>query len=196
MSPKATSADEAPRPSGTSGKLVIIGIVVVALVAAVASWWFRYNATHQAAEFWGPTAAQLIRDASHVLLCRKWEGTEPTTASDDELLLPNSSTRVITRCHDVTAAPGILHLRNALLEDRSFEWPAKNQTLSDQWRWCLVFKNDAADDVVYVWFSPDLNLAANSLASSDALRVISCEPISAGLKEFFAEHFPNDPTAR
>ena len=46
-----------------SGKLVIIGIVGVALAGAGAGWWFRYNATHRAAEFWGPQAVRLIRDA-------------------------------------------------------------------------------------------------------------------------------------
>jgi hypothetical protein len=46
-----------------SGKLLIFGILTVAVLLAGASWWFRYIATHRAARFWGPEAVRLIRDA-------------------------------------------------------------------------------------------------------------------------------------
>src|SRR4051794_4880249 len=70
MPPKATTAEDLPPSSVStiSGKLLIIGILVLALVAAAASWWFRHNATHRAAKFWGPEAAILIRDAPNVEL--------------------------------------------------------------------------------------------------------------------------------
>jgi hypothetical protein len=51
-----------------SGKLVIIGILAVAVASAAASWWFRYAATHRAAQYWGPETARLIRDAPTVEL--------------------------------------------------------------------------------------------------------------------------------
>ena len=49
---------EQPSASGISGKLLIIGILTVAFLAAGTSWWFRYSATHRAATFWGPAAAR------------------------------------------------------------------------------------------------------------------------------------------
>ena len=53
-----------PRTRVVSGKLIILGILAVALLAAGISWVFRYNATHHAAGFWGSKAARLIRAIS------------------------------------------------------------------------------------------------------------------------------------
>src|SRR5262245_471220 len=98
--------------SGTSGKLVILGVVAIATVAAAASWWFRYKATHRAAEFWGSEDARLIRDAPIV------EMYEPA--------------------RDISAARGLVHLRNALLEDRSFQWPSKPVSPDVHWKQGLI----------------------------------------------------------
>src|SRR5688572_9136529 len=61
-----STAPTVPRVSKASGKLVIVFILAAAFAAAGASWWFRFNATHRAAEFWGPDVARLIRDAPQV----------------------------------------------------------------------------------------------------------------------------------
>src|SRR5438270_10988443 len=104
---KSQPPDTFPLPSTTyvSGKLVIIGVVTVSLIGAVASWLFRYNATHRAAKFWGPEAAVLIRDAPHVTVKRR-----PLTGN----FFANEV--------DVSHARGLVHLRNALLEDQDFDW--------------------------------------------------------------------------
>ena len=47
-------AESKQSTTGWSGKLLIIGILTVAFVAAGTSWWFRYSATHRVAAFWGP----------------------------------------------------------------------------------------------------------------------------------------------
>src|SRR5262245_54361840 len=99
-----------------SGKLVILGIFALAVALAGASWWFRYTATHRAAEFWGPEAARMIRDAAIVKLCslKMVRPEQPHYSA----LQPQ-----LTDCRNISALPGITHLRNALLEDRSFRWP-------------------------------------------------------------------------
>ena len=176
----------------SSGKLLILAMVAVGLAAAGASWWFRYTATHQAAAFWGPEAARLIRDAHKIVLCRVAANDKDTDSSADEILLPDDTARRVVDRRDVSAAPGITHLRNALLEDRSFRWPATSAISPVHWQWCLVFHDTSVDQVVYVWFSPDLNLATHSLAAPDSPHVVSCEPITGGLAEFFADQFSTD----
>src|SRR3989304_2712639 len=69
------------------------------------SWWFRYSATHRAAQFWGPQAAELIRDAPHVTLRSAAAAADGQDAAD----------AAVPR--DVSHAKGLTHLRNALLED-------------------------------------------------------------------------------
>ena len=84
-----------------SGKLLILGIVAAAVLLAGASWWFRYNATHRMAEFWGPDVARRIRDAKRVYISRMNRDAEGAMLTD------------YTR--DVSSAPGLTHLRAALL---------------------------------------------------------------------------------
>src|SRR5262245_61962164 len=105
--PPATDAATEPRPN-VSGKLVIIAIAVLALTAAGISWLFRYNATHRAAGFWGSTTSRNILTAPEVKLTR--------VERDSSGQVTSSATRDISRAH------GMMHLRLALLEDRSFDW--------------------------------------------------------------------------
>src|SRR5688572_29599931 len=81
-----------------SGKLVIVAILAFALAAAGASWWFRYNATHRAAKFWGPDDARRIRDAPFV-----------------ELYYINDDPDALSTIREISKAPGLTHLRHALL---------------------------------------------------------------------------------
>lgn len=155
-----------------SGKLVIITVLAIALAAAGASWWFRYNATRHAAGFWGGKIARLIRDAPHITL-------EQITRNNEGLI-----TTSVTR--DVSRSPGITHLRAALLEDKSFNWPASEKAPSTPSGWLLKFSGDSPDEVARLWFTPDLNYTFH-VVSQRKCRTVSCAPISAGLREMFTE---------
>jgi hypothetical protein len=155
--------------SSISGKLVIIGVLGVAVVGAGASWWFRYNATHRAAEFWGPQAVRLIRDAPQVTLRR----------------LRSKPSEI-----DISNAHGITHLRNALLENRSYDWPRLENSLRSQVsmpRWALIFSDPSSNENIAIQFSDDCGLA--ELVSDNARGwAISCSPIKAGLSQVFREY--------
>jgi hypothetical protein len=161
-----------PSTSAVSGKLVILGILSIAFVAAGASWWFRYNATHHAAGFWGSKVARLIRDAPHVELQQ--------ITRDEDFTLRTTVTR------DVSKAPGLTHLRAALLEDDSFEWPASDDDRPSPSAWYLRFEGDAPKEVARIYFTPDLRHTVHGI-SERQLRGVSCAPISAGLLEMFTE---------
>src|SRR4051812_15803668 len=105
MPPKANPTDDLPPSAGkaASGKLLIVGILTVAIAAAAASWWFRYSATHRAAQFWGPETARLIRDASVVEI---WRPSNPIISTSAAPLVESSD------LHDVSSARGLVHLRN------------------------------------------------------------------------------------
>jgi hypothetical protein len=160
-----------------SGKLLILGIVAAAALLAGAGWWFRYNATHRAAAFWGPEATVLIRDAPRIVY-RNLQSFPP----DSE--------------HEVSSARGLTHLRNALIEDRSFDWPASSQPLATKPARLLEFRSgsEATDPTLLLYFSPDLDWVA--VASSDGAeqRTVSCRPIAKGLAEMFEEFAEAPPT--
>ena len=175
----APADSKPPSASAISGKLVIVGIVTVAVCAAAISWYFRYNATHRAAEFWGPETVRLIRDASIVEV---FNASTPITIPRDDAagtggFIDTSETR------DVSTAHGLVHLRNALLEDHNFAWPASPSSPNVQWKRGLIFRDKGPGNVAILLFSPDLKLV--SVVGSKEM--LSCAPIAAGLGEMFAE---------
>src|SRR3954465_15245155 len=120
MPPKADTPAAAPLANepGTSGKWVIIGILAVGFTAAAVSWWFRYNATHHAATFWGRNAF-VIRDADQVQLLELLPAIANAPPKSNTVSVGGLSVPVASR-QDVSSAHGLAHLRNALLEDQSF----------------------------------------------------------------------------
>jgi hypothetical protein len=168
-----------------SGKLLILAMMLVALVAASASWWFRYAATHQAAQFWGPEAAQLIRDAPNVellvLLPADKAQLVPRSAAPEIAVGPKVWT--ITARRDISSAPGLTHLRNALLEDRSFDWGATESTGSEVWTMALRFSHTDSADSLLILFVDDFGRALKLGRDREPDRMISTQPIAAGLAE-------------
>ena len=163
-----------------SGKLVIIGILAVAVASAAASWWFRYAATHRAAQFWGPETARLIRDAPTVELYQSKPPATFTPLSRIDDFLERADAR------DVSNAPGLTHLRNALLEDRSYRWPPRPMQPVQRWPWLLSFRNERQNEAAVLVFSPDWQYVGR-LGRKE---VVSCQPIADGLAEMLGELAP------
>jgi hypothetical protein len=173
ISTKRQPIESAASVPTISGKYVILAVVTVALTGALASWFFRYNATQHAAEFWGPEAARLIRDAPVVEF---WQNPSPSTVI-------RSAAPLVGRedLRDISSARGLVHLRTALIEDRSFDWPAKQIRSDVQWTHGLRFRADTQG--VLLMFSPDLKW----IRTGNAATMLSCEPIAHGLREMFDE---------
>lgn len=176
--------------SGISGKLVIIGIVFVAFWAAAISWYFRYNATHRAAKFWGPDTFTLIRDAPQVTLYLKPFASVAALAKGPAAVQNSFGKSSV----DISHAPGLLHLRNALLEDQNFVWPAKDESWPnaavDIQHWRLEFRDPQSGKVAAMQFTQDCSQAARLVLGKDdvyELTPISTEPMAKGLREMFAE---------
>ncbi len=164
-----------------SGKLLIAGVLLVGLAAAAASWWFRYNATHKAVDFWGAEAVELIRDAPRVTL------RSDRPSADQE----GGDEADVTR--DISNARGLTHFRAALLEDRSYDWSASGPP-DNNWSRSLVFEVTAgAEPRVLILFSPDFRWAANGSQGDPVRHVVSTAPIAEGLAKFFAEQAVEAP---
>jgi hypothetical protein len=203
MPPKANTAvpPMPPAEPGVSGKFVIMGILGLAFVAGAGSWLFRYNATHRAAQFWGPNGARLIRDASEVGFYEKPYDRLVTLAQDPFA----AQKRIDAAKIDISHARGLAHLRNALLEDRSFDWSAPKDELgtllftpgsmrppSDSqmfniYYWWLSFRDPGNDETITIFFSEDGRRATKVNTTRNEIVAISTEPIAKGLREIFAE---------
>lgn len=166
-----------------SGKLLMFAVILLGVIAAVTSWWFRYAATHRAAAFWGRQAAELIRDAPHVTLRTNNPAVEGTNPAD----LPR----------DISSAPGLSHLRAELIQDHSYDWTADGPANLD-WSSSLVFEvAEGAEPRAVVLFSRDFRWAANGSAGDPAANAVAIVPFFAkGLQTFFDEQASAAPAER
>jgi hypothetical protein len=175
-----SAESKASSASAISGKLVIVGIVTVALWAAATSWYFRYNATHHAVKFWGPEAATMIRDAPIVKINRggNLDGS-PAAALKADVAATNI---------DVSHAHGLTHLRNALLEDHNFDWTTVDKVPEHIGLvyWWLLFEDPKTGKLTTVWLSDDFRIASRPDGSK--VHSVSLDPVmTKGLQEMLAE---------
>jgi hypothetical protein len=188
---------EQPSNSGISGKLVIVGIVSVAVLAAAISWFFRYNATHRTAMFFGPEAVALIRDAPQVTLIRLPLLSLGALACD-----PNPQVTLDKNTYDISEAHGLVHLRNALLEDHNYRWPEGSEKPAPKTAhlaqyWVLHFGDREHGKAEILEFTEDCRQAWQTRLLPNGKyepTPISTEPMAKGLREMFAEFSAVSPT--
>ncbi len=118
------------------GKYAVVAMLTVGLVFASFGWWWNLQRSKRTLEFWGPEAAQIIRQGPKVTALRL---TDDATSSIvlDVTKLPNS---LVSEQKEISTVPGLLHARNSLLDDASFAWetPPPNEP---RWTHALQFEN-------------------------------------------------------
>jgi hypothetical protein len=196
ISAKRQPIDSAqPAAKEISGKYVILAVVAVALTGSVASWVVRYNATHRAADFWGSAAAVLIRDAPTVQLVMLQPAKAPAVAANPlQTVVLDRQPYSIARQLDISKARGLIHLRTAFLEDRSFDWLAHLEQSPTAWHWGLQFADPGPQSIQQsvgtkrtIWFTSDCKFMMRDGRDENPGHVISSEPIATGLREMFGE---------
>jgi len=164
-----------------TGTLAMLLIVAVAVAAASFSWWFRARATSRALALWGAKRVELIQTGQRVSLARFGRADQPSGVPLQDVDWQNIAWR------DISHARGLIHLRQALVEDRSFAWeksgPAPNDDETILWRYALRFGDGQSQMTVVLSDTCDW-----LLIPADGRRV-STEPIATGLTTFFAEQF-------
>lgn len=194
MIPHRSQKPRKLRVSNASGKLVIIGILAVALAAAGISWWFRYDATWKTARFWGPDAARLIRDARQIEMLGVRTPDRLTALNIIERVSMDGKEYEVYFKRDISHARGISHFRNALLENRNYDWPADLPSDEITWYLILRFQNDSGPPLL-VPFSRHEPRLGRWMEGETGIWNISCRPIADGLNELFDEFIsqPNSP---
>jgi len=117
------------------GKLVILFIFGLSAVMGGYAWWHHFNQGRKCLELWGGEAAALIRYAPVVEAIRLGESSEK---SGDTISVGGQSI-LIEQQADISGTPGLVHARQALIEDASFLWNQTVPTEPAQWRYALRF---------------------------------------------------------
>ena len=162
------------------GQIVIAGIFGIAVIATVFSLSFRYRATHEALNFWGPQASRLIASPEHVEL---WK-LEPRGALEGEsppghVLTIADKAYYAGERREVTRAPGFKNAQSALTLSKSFEWDPEN--CNPIWSHALVFSR--GEEITHVVLSIDCAW----VYSPSSKKIASVKPIVEGLAKLFEQ---------
>jgi len=116
-----------------SGEKLVVALVALAAALGLFAVWFQWGQTRRCLALLGPEAARRIQTARRVEL---W----PLTTEGGRI--------VATERLDVSAAPGLVHLRRGLVEDDNYRW--NGQTTSGRlgplpaaaWDVAIAFADD------------------------------------------------------
>jgi len=126
-----------------NGKTVILLILAVALGSATLSWWNQYRRGQRVLELWGPEVAYRIRLAPETeLLALAGASADPANpSSSDSTLAIGPRVFTIEQRRNLTGSPGLVHARQALIQDSSYEWDAATPEAEIVWRYALQFRD-------------------------------------------------------
>ena len=120
MSQPPPSQNDSARAVGTPrGTLLVAGLLLLGLAAAITGIWFQRHQTRRCLAFYGPAAARRIAAAPTVELLLVQPGQGPGQLG--------AQTRI-----DISKAPGLVHLRRGLVEDANFSWQASSGAVPER----------------------------------------------------------------
>ena len=170
-----------------AGRWTIVVMILAAAVAAALGWWYQRAAMRRTMALWGPETALVIARASRVEALRLGPGglgaDRPAAETID---LGGARIPVIER-RDIGRSRGLSHLRQALLDDRSFDWQAQPAAAAAHWDYALRFAGQDRSVTLLV------DLSGQLLAVAGAPTIASVAPIADGLAAFLDEQFPSRP---
>lgn len=123
------------------GKHVILFIFATALAAAVFAWTFQYQRGRRILQLWGAENARLIRvEAERINLIV----LEPAGAAGEEsggrTIEIDGAPHAVLQRRDIADARGIIHARQALIEDASFDWEKQRGDCKANWQYAIQFQ--------------------------------------------------------
>lgn len=168
------------------GKLVVIGVFVVALTAASFALWWNITRAQRSLEFWGKDAVRAIQHGKQVELLELQPAPAPSSddaGSSGERLLEGRDLFIQGRV-DLSQARGLVHARHALTDDSSFAWDdAEKSAAAAEWTHAIRFRDERNTEVLLL-----LDLRNRRLENVATQRAVTIIPkISEGWQIFIAK---------
>lgn len=168
------------------GKLVILFIFGLALSATAFSWWYHTQRGDRALLFWGRQAAMKIRHAPQVELLQIDRAENVTPTGEREVVPIGGRDYCVKDRRDISKVPGMLHARQALIEDASFAWGESPDGREPDWQFVLVFSERGEQAIIAL----DSDCQHVRQCPSDGQA--SLRPIASGMRTFIAEQLQGD----
>jgi hypothetical protein len=175
-----------------SGKILVLTTFAIGFAMAGGAWWYNYQQSRLTAAFWGPQDAVLIVGGQKVEFLEldepfdPAEEPEPTADApagslDDEADAPADETkellagRKVLRTIDITAKPGVVHLRHALTFDDNFSWgEEQSEPLIGDSDWKYALRFTRGEQAAIVLFTADFTLLGRLNEQERDVAVLPC----------------------
>jgi hypothetical protein len=131
--------------SSLGGKIVVLGIFGVALLAATSGLVYRYFASQRPLELWGAEGVQVIQSAPQVELLTL--ATADQSVAGPTLQFGEQSLRIATT-KDISKAPGLIHHRHFLTERVSYEGSPVAANPARAWTHAVKFQDGKREVIV------------------------------------------------
>jgi hypothetical protein len=131
------------------GKLAVLTMFAVALVAATFAWWWNYSRGQKCLAFYGKDAALLIRTAQQVELLELAAAEVATGESPVETLEIGSNSYQVVKIFDIGEAKGLIHARTSVVDDTSFRWDTPSGDCQPNIRYAVRFSGDTAATLAF-----------------------------------------------
>jgi len=169
------------------GKILVLATFGIGVAMAVGAWWYNYQQSYRAAEFWGSHDAALLVGNSQLKLLSLVDRpvAEPSTANPTTQVIAG---RAAVDEADLTGKPGLVHLRHALTYDANFTWDQRRSApeATIDWAYALrFFKADATPLVVL--FTRDFAQLGRVDADGRVVDSLPCPKLGPVIREYLGE---------
>jgi hypothetical protein len=169
-------------------RVLILIILAFAVAATVFAGWFRWSQGHRALDFWGADLASQIRFAESIeLLWLESPLVDAASSEDSSAIDAVTIDGVKWRVHhrrDITDARGLVHARQALIEDATYLWDNHAMGLESAWTHALVFHSVGKNDAVLLFDLFEHSAGyVREMGGTEKLQLT----IPQGFETFFAE---------
>ena len=184
------------------GKLVVLSFFFLGLALAGGAIWYHFAKSRWAMAFWQTDAARLLARAPEVELWKLTPATgsgesadslDATPAGERESLVIDGQTLWVAQRRRMTNAPGLIHMRMALVEDANFDTQAAYPP-NPRWDYALRFTGEDPHQSLIVVIDSQHGLVRRG-EPSDA-PAASVSPIAKGLRRFVREPFVEQRNAK
>jgi len=163
-------------------KMLVLGIVLLAVMAGMGAWYHQYFRGDQSLAYWGADFTTVIRHATKVELLLVEPANESGQSSDLLSLEIADAAYLISEQIDITKTRGLTHARQALVEDASFDWESGPSNQQLRWQYVLRFTLEGRQTAVA------LDLESGFACLTHRNNPISLGPkMLAGMKYFLSE---------
>jgi hypothetical protein len=166
------------------GKILVLATFGIGVAMAAGAWWYNYQQSYRAAEFWGAHDAALLVGNSQLKLLSLVDRAvaEPSTGDSAPQVIAG---RDAVEEADLTGKPGLVHLRHALTYDANFAWDQRRSAPEPtaDWAYAMRFAKEGAAPLVVV-FTRDFERLGRVDPDGSVVDSLPCPKLGPVIREY------------